>query len=86
MNRFKEYVRKKGVMLECDFECLPCDGIEEIVVIPERAQVSTYHVSAGWGHMIAERDGTLNWLYTNDDLYEAGRAVFDRMEMRRLGL
>lgn len=86
MTRFKEYVRKKGVRLECDFECLPFNGIETVVVIPERAQVSEYHVSAGWCHIIIGRDGQLSTLYKNDDLYEADIAVFDRMEMRRIGL
>lgn len=32
MNRFKEYVREKGVLLENDFDTLPYNGIEEVVV------------------------------------------------------
>lgn len=86
MTKFKEYVRKKGVLLECDFDMLPFDGIEEIIVIPERAQVSAYHVSAGWCHTIVGRDGELSTPYKNDELYEANTAVFDYMELRRLGL
>lgn len=86
MTKFKEYLRRNGVMLECDYDTLPCNGIEEIVVIPERAQVSVYHVSAGWCHMVVDRDGHQRMLYKNNDLYEAWIAVYDRMEMGRLGL
>lgn len=86
MTKFKEYLRDKGYTLECDLDYLPCDGIEKIVVIPERAQLSVYHVSAGWTHVIIGKNGAEKLLYTNDDLYDADRAVYDRMEMRRLGL
>lgn len=86
MTKFKEYLRKNGVMLECDYGTLPHDGIEEIVVIPERAQVSVYHVSAGWCHMVFDRGGNSRMLYKNDELYDAELAVFDRMEMGRLEL
>ena len=48
MNRFKKELRKHGVKLECDYECLPYNGIETVVVDSANATVSTYHLSAGW--------------------------------------
>lgn len=48
MNRFKKELRKRGVKLECDYEYLPFDGLETIVVNAEKATVSTYTVCGGW--------------------------------------
>ena len=48
MNRFKKELRKRGIKLECDYEYLPYNGIETVVVNSENATVSTYHLSAGW--------------------------------------
>lgn len=48
MNRFKKELRKHGVKLECDFDYLPCDGIETVVVDAEKATVSLYHNCVGW--------------------------------------
>lgn len=51
MNRFKKELRKRGVKLECDYPCLPFNGIETVVVDSANATVSTYHLSAGWGRV-----------------------------------
>lgn len=56
MNRFKRELRKHGVKLECDYQFLPYNGIETVVVDSENATVSTCHVSAGWGRMAVRRD------------------------------
>ena len=30
MTKYKEYLRAKGIKLECDYEFLPCDGVETV--------------------------------------------------------
>ena len=30
MTKYKEYLRAKGIKLECDYEYLPCDGVEAV--------------------------------------------------------
>ena len=48
MNRLKKEIRKKGVMLECDYPYLPFNGIEAVKVDSEQVALSIYHVSLGW--------------------------------------
>lgn len=59
MNRFKRELRKHGVKLECDYQFLPYNGIETVVVDSERAIISTCHVSAGWWKIKVNRDFTI---------------------------
>lgn len=59
MTKFKQYVREKGLQLECDFDTLPSNGIECCVVVPERRQVSYYHNGAGWVHWVFNRASNL---------------------------
>lgn len=58
MNRFKKEIRRRGVMLESDFDYLPYDGIETVVVTAEQASYSVYHVCAGWTTIRYNRDMT----------------------------
>ena len=30
MTKYKEFLRAKGIKLECDYEFLPCDGVETV--------------------------------------------------------
>ena len=71
MTKFKEYIRDKGFLLECDMECLPCDGVEEVVVIPEHAMLCVYHNCYGWMNTVFHQDGSWEDLWTNSDLIEA---------------
>jgi hypothetical protein len=48
MNRFKKEIRRKGIMMEIDYEYLPCNGIETIRVDAETASIKTYHNCYGW--------------------------------------
>ena len=48
MNRFKMELRKRGFKLECDYECLPMNGIETVSANAEEASYSIYHIGAGW--------------------------------------
>lgn len=64
MNRLKQELRKKGVMLESDYECLPCDGLETVVVDSEKAIVATYHNFCGWTFTRLNKDGSFtHWHY-----------------------
>ena len=58
MNRLKKEIRKKGIMLECDYPYLPFNGIEAVKVNSEQATLSTYHVCAGWMRCTLGRDLT----------------------------
>lgn len=59
MNRVKKELRKAGAKLECDYEYLPFNGIETVVVNSEKAEYSIYHVSAGWTTVRLRYDGML---------------------------
>ena len=59
MNRLKKELRSKGIMLEIDYDFLPCDGIETVQVDSETATVRTYHVCAGWGAIQMIQSGDL---------------------------
>lgn len=81
MTRFKEWVRTQGVRLEQDYEYLPYNGIDCVVVVADRAQVSTFHYGAGWMHWIFGRDGGILPL-TRDEENEATRAAVKRLNGR----
>lgn len=67
MTRVKEEFRRKGISLENDFEYLPCNGLETVVVNAEEAVVSMYHNCAGWSHITMNRDGSLTYEYEDVD-------------------
>ena len=48
MNRFKKELRVKGIKLENDYECLPYNGLETVIVDAETATVKTYYNNYGW--------------------------------------
>lgn len=81
MTRFKTWVRTRGVRLEQDYDGLPCDGVDCVVVVDDRAQVSAYHYGMGWMHWIFGRDGWLTPL-TRDEENEATRAAVKRLNRR----
>lgn len=59
MNRVKAEMRKRGIRLESDYECLPYNGIEEVVVDSKNAICKEYHVCYGWVSWKMLRDGTI---------------------------
>ena len=59
MNRFKREIRRKGIRLECDYEYLPYNSIETVVVNAEDATIRTYHNCAGWSGTKLARTGDL---------------------------
>ena len=65
MNRFKRYVREKGIKLECDYPWLPYDSkgyvtIETVYVNSEHCYVTQFTTV---GDLIAyfHRDGTITY-------------------------
>lgn len=49
MTKYKEYLRVKGIKLECDFEVLPYNGIDGIAtyVVDDGVVAEYYHESTG---------------------------------------
>ena len=49
MTKYKEYLRAKGIKLECDFEVLPYNGIAGIAtyVVDDGVVAEYYHESTG---------------------------------------
>jgi len=45
MNRLKRELRRRGVKLECDYECLPFNGIQAVTVRSEDATYTIHHTS-----------------------------------------
>lgn len=48
MNRFKKELRKRGVRLENDYEYLPMNGLECVIVDAEHAMVKRWWNQIGW--------------------------------------
>lgn len=67
MNRFKKYVRSKGIKLECDYPWLPYDikpyiNIEAVYVNASTATIVTFY-NVGDFHQHINRDGSIEVLY-----------------------
>lgn len=45
MNRLKKELRRRGVKLECDYECLPFEGVQAVTVRSEDATYTIHHTS-----------------------------------------
>lgn len=85
MTKFKKYVRSKGFQLECDMKCLPFEGVEEIMVIPEKSLLCIYHNAYGWTNIRFHADGSTEELWSNDDLRFAAIAREDHLAQKGLG-
>ena len=54
MTRYKEYLRAHGVPLACDYEVLPCDGVESVSTrVIDNGVVATTYINAteSWSAM-----------------------------------
>ena len=71
MTKFKKYLRAKGIKLECDFEVLPCNGIDGIIpcVMENHIAVGVYHESLGDSYAVVNRSGERD--YYNEFDYHA---------------
>ena len=71
MTKFKEYLRAKGIKLECDYEVLPYNGIDAIMpcVMENHIVVCIYHESLGDSYKVVNRSGERD--YYNEFDYHA---------------
>ena len=63
MTKFKEYLRSKGIKLECDYEFLPCNYIEAVTteVINGCIVVIVYSNCAGAEYAVYNRSGDCSY-------------------------
>ena len=71
MTKFKEYLRAKGIKLECDYEFLPCGYIEGVTtkVIDGCVVAVVYSNCAGAEYAVYSRSGECS--YFDGDDYKA---------------
>ena len=71
MTKFKEYLRAKGIKLECDYEFLPCNYIEDVAtrVMDDGVVAIVYSNCAGAEYAVFNRYGECN--YYDSDAYHA---------------
>ena len=76
MTKFKEYLRAKGIKLECDFEVLPYNGLVGIAtyVVDDGVVAECYHESAGSGYYVYNKYGEYSYFF---DSYEFHAYVGD---------
>lgn len=61
MNRLKKEIMKKGIKLEHQYDFMPYNGLETVVVDSEKAIVKEYHNCFGWSYGIMNRNGSIDW-------------------------
>ena len=71
MTKFKEYLRAKGIKLECDYEFLPCNSIEGVAtrVIDGGVVAIVYSNCVGAEYAVFNRYGEC--IYYDSDAYHA---------------
>ena len=71
MTKFKEYLRAKGIKLECDYEFLPCGYIEGVTtkVMDDCVVTVVYSNCAGAEYAVYDRSGVCS--YFDGDGYKA---------------
>ena len=65
MTRYKEYLRAKGIKLECDFEVLPYNGIAGIAtyVVDDGVVAEYYHESTGSRYYVYDKYGVYSYFF-----------------------
>ena len=71
MTKFKEYLRTKGIKLECDFEVLPYNGIDGIAtyVVDDGVVAEYYHESTGSRYYVYDRYGVYSYFFDSWEFY-----------------
>ena len=71
MTKFKEYLRAKGITLECDYEFLPCGYIEGVTtkVMDDCVVAVVYSNCVGAEYAVYDRSGVCS--YFDGDGYKA---------------
>ena len=69
MTKFKEYLRAKGIKLECDFEVLPHNDLAGIAtyVVDDGVVAECYHESTGSRYYVYNKYGEYSYFF---DSYE----------------
>ena len=70
MTKFKEYLRAKGIKLECDYEFLPCNSIEavETIAMDDCVVAVVYSNCVGAEYAVFNRYGECEY-YDSDDYH-----------------
>ena len=65
MTKYKEYLRAKGIKLECDFEVLPYNGIDGIAtyVVDDGVVAEYYHESTGSRYYVYDKYGVYSYFF-----------------------
>ena len=65
MTKFKEYLKAKGIKLECDFEVLPYNGIDGIAtyVVDDGVVAEYYHESTGSRYHVYDKYGVYSYFF-----------------------
>ena len=68
MTKFKEYLRAKGIKLECDYEFLPCGYIEGVTtkVMDDCVVAVVYSNCAGAEYAVYDRSGVCSYFGGDD--------------------
>ena len=71
MTKYKEYLRAKGIKLECDFEVLPYNGIDGIAtyVVDDGVVAEYYHESTGSRYEVYNRYGVYSYFFDSYEFY-----------------
>ena len=71
MTKFKEYLRSKGIKLECDYEFLPCNYIEGVAtgVMDDGVVAVVYSNCAGAEYAVFNRCGECDY-YDSQDYHD----------------
>ena len=71
MTKFKEYLRAKGIKLECDLEVLPYNGIDGIApyVVNDGVVAEYYHESTGSRYHVYDKYGVYSYFFDSWEFY-----------------
>ena len=71
MTKYKEYLRAKGIKLECDFEVLPYNGLVGIAtyVVDDGVVAECYHESTGSRYYVYNRYGVYSYFFDSYEFY-----------------
>ena len=71
MTKYKEYLRAKGIKLECDFEVLPYNGIDGIAtyVVDDGVVAEYYHESTGSRYYVYNKYGVYSYFFDSYEFY-----------------
>ena len=71
MTKFKEYLRAKGIKLECDFEVLPHNGLVGIApyVVADGVVAECYHESTGSRYYVYNKYGEHSYFFDDYEFH-----------------